>query len=126
MDYSLLVGIHDCTRADESHESPTEGNRPENSDVENSEDCDSGGDRIGYNTPPDSPRCIELQGKEIIPEIDIYAIPSLEGKLIKSFKNFIKTSLSFTDHNEIYFIALIDVLTHYGVKKQVKSCLKTF
>lgn len=78
MDYSLLLGIHDCTRADESHDSPTEGSRPENSD---SEDCDSGGDRVGYNTPPDSPRCIDQQqGKDIIPELDIYAIPSLEGK----------------------------------------------
>lgn len=77
MDYSLLLGVHDCTRADESHDSPTEGgSRPENSD---SEDCDSGGDRIGYNTPPDSPRCTEQQGNEIIPELDIYAIPSLEG-----------------------------------------------
>lgn len=99
MDYSLLVGIHDCTRADESHESPTEGNRPENSDVENSEDCDSGGDRIGYNTPPDSPRCIELQGKEIIPEIDIYAIPSLEGKLIN--RNPLKILLKLHFHLQI-------------------------
>lgn len=77
MDYSLLLGIHDCTRADEGHDSPTETCRPENSD---SDDCDSGGDRTGYNnTPPDSPRCIDQQGKEIIPDLDIYAVSSVEG-----------------------------------------------
>lgn len=80
MDYSLLLGVHDCTRADESHDSPTEGgSRPENSD--SGEECDSGGDRFGYNTPPDSPRCTEQQGNEIIPDLDIYAIPSIEGKI---------------------------------------------
>lgn len=80
MDYSLLLGIHDCSRADESHDSPTEGgSRPENSD--SGEECDSGGDRFNYNTPPDSPRCIEQQGKDIIPDVDIYAIASIEGNI---------------------------------------------
>ncbi|XP_063707045.1 phosphatidylinositol 5-phosphate 4-kinase type-2 alpha [Culicoides brevitarsis] len=106
MDYSLLVGIHDCSRADEYHDSPTEGgSRPENSD--SGEECDSGGDRFGYNTPPDSPRCIEQQGKDIIPDVDIYAIASIE------------------ENREIYFIAIIDVLTHYGVKKQAAKAAKT-
>lgn len=84
MDYSLLLGIHDCNKVDENLDSANEygggdgrnitgmGGRHENSD---SEDYDSG-DR--YNTPPDSPRCIE-QYRNIIPEIDIYAVPSLEG-----------------------------------------------
>lgn len=62
-----------------------------------------------YNTPPDSPggrglgRQVSLRYEGIIPELDIYAIPSQEGSPKK----------------EIYFVALIDVLTHYGVKKQV-------
>lgn len=87
MDYSLLLGIHDCSRADESHDSPTEGgSRPENSD--SGEECDSGGDRFGYNTPPDSPRCIEQQGKDIIPDVDIYAIASIEGKTNKQTHTF--------------------------------------
>lgn len=65
--------------------------------------------RWGYNTPPDSPggrglgRQASLRYEGIIPELDIYAIPSQEGSPKK----------------EIYFVALIDVLTHYGVKKQV-------
>ncbi|KAH9640792.1 hypothetical protein HF086_001953 [Spodoptera exigua] len=44
-----------------------------------------------------------LRYEGIIPELDIYAIPSQESAPKK----------------EIYFVALIDVLTHYGVKKQV-------
>lgn len=60
--------------------------------------------RFNYNTPPDSPRYIgQGQYNEIIPEIDIYAISSLP------------------ERREIYFIAIIDVLTHYGVKKQVSA-----
>lgn len=36
--------------------------------------------RWGYNTPPDSPRNIK-QLRYLVPELDIYAIPSQEGKL---------------------------------------------
>lgn len=45
----------------------------------------------------------------IIPELDIYAIPSCETAPVK----------------EIYFVAIIDVLTHYGVKKQAAKAAKT-
>lgn len=45
----------------------------------------------------------------IIPELDIYAIPSCESAPVK----------------EIYFVAIIDVLTHYGVKKQAAKAAKT-
>lgn len=41
--------------------------------------------RWTYNTPPDSPRCIG-QYNEIIQEIDIYALHSIEGELIKQSK----------------------------------------
>lgn len=43
--------------------------------------------RWGYNTPPDSPRNIE-QLRHLVPELDIYAIPSQEGM----FDHFISTS----------------------------------
>lgn len=45
----------------------------------------------------------------IIPELDIYAIPSCDTAPVK----------------EIYFVAIIDVLTHYGVKKQAAKAAKT-
>ncbi|CAD7093962.1 unnamed protein product [Hermetia illucens] len=107
MDYSLLVGIHDCVRAEEEAAAQSENAR-ENAgrgETSESEECDSG-ERFTYNTPPDSPRCIG-QYNEIIHDIDIYAIPSLEEK------------------QEIYFMAIIDVLTLYGVKKQAAKAAKT-
>ncbi|CAG9130195.1 unnamed protein product [Plutella xylostella] len=69
--------------------------------------------RWGYNTPPDSPRGFPRQSERsyegIIPDLDIYAIPSQDSAPKK----------------EIYFVALIDVLTHYGVKKQAAKAAKT-
>uniref|UniRef100_A0A1B0BP92 PIPK domain-containing protein n=1 Tax=Glossina palpalis gambiensis TaxID=67801 RepID=A0A1B0BP92_9MUSC len=61
--------------------------------------------RWTYNTPPDSPR--GAQYKEVVYEVDMYAIPSIE------------------ERREIYFIAIIDVLTQYGVKKQAAKAAKT-
>ena len=44
----------------------------------------------------------------IDPEKDIYAIPSRS-----------------TDNREIYFLAVVDILTHYGVKKAAAKVAKT-
>ncbi|EEB19468.1 Phosphatidylinositol-4-phosphate 5-kinase type-2 alpha, putative [Pediculus humanus corporis] len=103
MDYSLLLGIHDVLRGELETKERLEREEDENDD--NDEDDDSGSG-YGYNriTPPDSPGQMFYEG--IIPEIDIYAVPSSEVK-------------------EIYFLALIDVLTHYGVKKQAAKAAKT-
>ncbi|XP_041981047.1 phosphatidylinositol 5-phosphate 4-kinase type-2 alpha isoform X1 [Aricia agestis] len=112
MDYSLLLGVHECGRG----EAEAEAAREADPDSENETDSDSDTDRHdrwGYNTPPDSPggRVRPRYGRYegIIPELDIYAIPSHEGSQKK----------------EIYFVALIDVLTHYGVKKQAAKAAKT-
>ncbi|ODN06037.1 Phosphatidylinositol 5-phosphate 4-kinase type-2 alpha [Orchesella cincta] len=64
-------------------------------------------------TPPESPSPgfhgeFEYDGR-IIPDIDIYAIPSHAS----------------APRKEIYFLAVIDVLTHYGVKKQAAKAAKT-
>ena len=85
MDYSLLVGIHDCVRAEEEAlQGESLQAAGENSE---SEGCESG-ERYAYNTPPDSPR--GAQYKEVPdPAEDIYAIPSIE------------------ERREIYFIAII-------------------
>lgn len=81
--------------------------------------------RCTYNTPPDSPRCLGPYN-DIIQEIDIYALHSIEGKYRVTFHSafgwlqFKKIELFvFAERREIYFIAIIDVLTQYGVKKQV-------
>jgi 1-phosphatidylinositol-5-phosphate 4-kinase len=45
----------------------------------------------------------------IDPELDIYAIPSR----------------SSSQRREIYFLGIVDILTHYGVKKQAAKVAKT-
>ncbi|XP_052758441.1 phosphatidylinositol 5-phosphate 4-kinase type-2 alpha isoform X2 [Galleria mellonella] len=118
MDYSLLLGVHECGRGEAEAEAARARDAErdsDNGDTESDSDTDNRhhGARMGYNTPPDSPRGFARQSslryQGIIPELDIYAIPSQEG----AFKK------------EIYFVALIDVLTHYGVKKQAAKAAKT-
>lgn len=105
MDYSLLLGIHDTTRED---------SREELEEEEEEEDYDSGGSGGAALTPPHSPglpresaekKTSVFEGR-IDPETDIYAIPSQTGE-------------------DIYFLSMIDVLTHYGVKKMTAKAAKT-
>jgi len=110
MDYSLLLGVHNVDLADEE-----EANRLANpvDEVEeaNEEDYDSGGSGVAL-TPPDSPRVpsyMAANGALIDPEKDIYAIPSRAS----------------SQKREIYFLALVDILTQYGVKKQAAKVAKT-
>ncbi|CAH0725044.1 unnamed protein product, partial [Brenthis ino] len=115
MDYSLLLGVHECGRGEaEAEAARAREADPDTDDTDSDTDTDNRhGDRWGYNTPPDSPRGLgrqsSLRYEGIIPELDIYAIPSHDGAPKK----------------EIYFVALIDVLTHYGVKKQAAKAAKT-
>lgn len=131
MDYSLLLGVHDCEIAEQEYLERI--NRPDHheltaagEDSYNEDDDDSCGSTVGASggasgpTPPDSPQMHREKTVEsrslshqytgkIIPELDIYAIPSKEG----------------SSKREIYFLALIDILTHYGVKKQAAKAAKT-
>jgi len=110
MDYSLLLGIHDTQQALDDEETQDELD-------EEDEEYDSGGSGVAM-TPPDSPGAGRRLAKKdsvaeglIDPERDIYAIPSqgLEGG----------------PHKEIYFLSIIDILTHYGVKKKTAKAAKT-
>ncbi|XP_023943210.1 phosphatidylinositol 5-phosphate 4-kinase type-2 alpha isoform X2 [Bicyclus anynana] len=116
MDYSLLLGVHECGRGEAEAEAARQREAEADSEADSDSDSDTEnrhGDRFGFNTPPDSPRGLgrqsSLRYEGIIPELDIYAIPSHDGAPKK----------------EIYFVALIDVLTHYGVKKQAAKAAKT-
>ncbi|XP_074026607.1 phosphatidylinositol 5-phosphate 4-kinase isoform X1 [Leptinotarsa decemlineata] len=132
MDYSLLLGIHEVERGEQElqRQRELEAENPQESDESES---GSGLENraMGVTTPPDSPNVVgqllrehslQYEGKfnkiyqylevvtgGIIPDLDIYAIPSSETAPV----------------NEIYFIAIIDVLTHYGVKKQAAKAAKT-
>ncbi|CAH0548615.1 unnamed protein product [Brassicogethes aeneus] len=131
MDYSLLLGIHEVERGEQELQQMREREAENPQDSDESESGSGLESRnFGFNTPPDSPNAVaqfvrehslQYEGKlqiyqyldvlqgGIIPELDIYAIPSCESAPVK----------------EIYFVAIIDVLTHYGVKKQAAKAAKT-
>jgi len=112
MDYSLLLGIHDTQLAED------EDRETEDDLDEEDEEYDSGGSGVAM-TPPDSPGAgrRHLAKKNSVveglidPERDIYAIPS--------------QGLGESNNHEIYFLSIIDILTHYGVKKMTAKAAKT-
>ncbi|XP_032514337.1 phosphatidylinositol 5-phosphate 4-kinase type-2 alpha isoform X2 [Danaus plexippus] len=111
MDYSLLLGVHECGRGEAEAEAARQLADQASDDTDTDSDTEPRHDKWGYSTPPDSPRGAARPPRYegIVPEIDIYAIPSHDG----------------APRKEIYFVALIDVLTHYGVKKQAAKAAKT-
>ncbi|XP_029109112.1 phosphatidylinositol 5-phosphate 4-kinase type-2 alpha isoform X1 [Scleropages formosus] len=104
MDYSLLVGIHDVERAEQEE--------VESEDNEGEEEGESDGGAVG--TPPDSPSNTldstrPLGPGEFDPTIDVYAIKSHDN----------------SPRKEVYFMAVIDILTHYDAKKKAAHAAKT-
>ncbi|CAG0899210.1 unnamed protein product [Cyprideis torosa] len=113
MDYSLLLGIHDCERGEMEEEADARAALEEGQQDEDTGGEDSGGDHPSMvPTPPDSPGHARVRGTsngQIDPQTDIFAIPSQDT----------------APRREIYFLAIIDALTHYGVKKQAAKAAKT-
>uniref|UniRef100_V9KBD6 Phosphatidylinositol 5-phosphate 4-kinase type-2 alpha n=1 Tax=Callorhinchus milii TaxID=7868 RepID=V9KBD6_CALMI len=109
MDYSLLVGIHDVERAEQ------EEIEFEENDEEEGESDGAGAHTTGScGTPPDSPGNIlnssrPLAPGEFDPTIDVYAIKSHEN----------------SPRKEVYFMGIIDILTHYDAKKKAAHAAKT-
>ncbi|XP_076848822.1 phosphatidylinositol 5-phosphate 4-kinase type-2 alpha isoform X2 [Brachyhypopomus gauderio] len=108
MDYSLLVGLHDVERGEQE---PPEEESEENEGAE-----EEGGESDGAVTasPPDSPSNTlnssrPLGPGDFDPSVDVYAIRSHENAPKK----------------EVYFMAVIDILTPYDAKKKAAHAAKT-
>ncbi|XP_006497457.1 phosphatidylinositol 5-phosphate 4-kinase type-2 alpha isoform X1 [Mus musculus] len=105
MDYSLLVGIHDVERAEQEEVECEENDGEEEGESDSTHP-------IG--TPPDSPgntlnSSPPLAPGEFDPNIDVYAIKCHEN----------------APRKEVYFMAIIDILTHYDAKKKAAHAAKT-
>uniref|UniRef100_A0A8C6WHY2 1-phosphatidylinositol-5-phosphate 4-kinase n=1 Tax=Neogobius melanostomus TaxID=47308 RepID=A0A8C6WHY2_9GOBI len=100
MDYSLLVGIHDVDRAEQ-----------EEMDVEaTGEEDEYENDGMGGGAPGNPLNCGGFFGPgDFDPSVDVYAIKSQDGAVKK----------------EVYFMAIIDILTHYDAKKKAAHAAKT-
>ncbi|KAM9792454.1 phosphatidylinositol 5-phosphate 4-kinase type-2 beta-like isoform 1-T1 [Neosynchiropus ocellatus] len=139
MDYSLLVGIHDVERA-EQEEMDVEG-AGEEEEYEN--DGMGGGVLTGsFGTPPDSPgnplNCGSFFGPgEFDPSVDVYAIKSQDSESLSHggrsrvdrHVSAVLTLLALSPEGavkkEVYFMAIIDILTHYDAKKKAAHAAKT-
>ncbi|XP_053507108.1 phosphatidylinositol 5-phosphate 4-kinase type-2 alpha isoform X3 [Ictalurus furcatus] len=108
MDYSLLVGLHDVERGEQ--EQPEE--EIEDNEGGEEEGAESDGGVTG--SPPESPSNTldsnrPLGPGEFDPSVDVYAIRSHENAPKK----------------EVYFMAVIDILTPYDAKKKAAHAAKT-
>merc|ERR1711884_626104 len=95
MDYSLILGVHNRAQAEEEK---LLNQNQENQELDNEED-EEGEDLDPLDMHASS-------GEHLDQEKDIYALPS-------------------KDQTEVYFLALVDILTTYGVKKQAAKYAKT-
>ncbi|XP_053564169.1 phosphatidylinositol 5-phosphate 4-kinase type-2 gamma isoform X2 [Bombina bombina] len=107
MDYSLLLGIHDVSRAEQEEEEEVEEEDTENEGAAHT--------AVGsYGTSPEGIAGYLNSHKplgpgEFEPYIDVYAVKSSDS----------------APQKEVYFMGLIDILTQYDAKKKAAHAAKT-
>lgn len=102
-EYSVCLGIHDCQTAEEESDRV-----PEEPEVEELEEAS---EDSNVPTPPDSPRIM------IASEEDIDDHPCKQ-RLSHPYAIF---SSEECPRREIYFLALVDILSHYGTRKRTAT-----
>ncbi|BFY97305.1 hypothetical protein BsWGS_00345 [Bradybaena similaris] len=121
MDYSLLVGIHDLDQKNESGTNfpmPSEANEVAHYEADGDLGSSGIGDQTDYCdnsdglSPPDSPR-------------PATPIPPFTGELDPDWEHYGIHCSEESGKREIYFIAVIDILTKYGMKKRTAQAAKT-
>ncbi|RMC01378.1 hypothetical protein DUI87_21816 [Hirundo rustica rustica] len=107
MDYSLLVGIHDVDRAEQEEMEVEE--RAEDEECEN--DGLGGNPISSYGTPPDSPG-------------NLLNYPRfLRARRVRPLRGCV--CHEEPREKEVYFMAIIDILTPYDTKKKAAHAAKT-
>ncbi|KAK0046442.1 phosphatidylinositol 5-phosphate 4-kinase type-2 alpha [Biomphalaria pfeifferi] len=125
MDYSLIVGIHDRDQEDEvgisfAMPSGADEEEPEDDDAEGGASSAGAGDQgmdnedeqDGGPSPPDSPQ-------------PVTPMPQFTGELDPDLERYAVVSNEESGKREIYFMAVIDILTKYGMKKRTAQAAKT-
>uniref|UniRef100_A0A8C4NJB6 Phosphatidylinositol 5-phosphate 4-kinase type-2 alpha n=1 Tax=Eptatretus burgeri TaxID=7764 RepID=A0A8C4NJB6_EPTBU len=105
MDYSLLVGIHDVERAEIEEEEEEEGEEG----MQGSNGTSESQLAICGTPPETSLNLVPCRPGEVRPGVDVYAVKSYEG----------------APRKEVYFVAIIDILTPYDTKKKAAHAAKT-
>ncbi|XP_031552855.1 phosphatidylinositol 5-phosphate 4-kinase type-2 alpha-like isoform X2 [Actinia tenebrosa] len=116
MDYSLLLGIHDCDLADAGDDEDEVGEEGRCDSNEES-DPDSPQDGDLSTSPPDTPPAIDHERFRSL-SIGSAEFEEKEGRIF---------SLQSAEggRREIYFMGIIDVLTYYGAGKKAAHAAKT-
>ena len=123
--YSLLVGIHDMDRA---LEDALDQQADEEDEDEEYDSAGSGGMAL---TPPESPNSRRKVSPSMLsspaasridPNLDIYAIPS---RAASGAGGPVLGHPGAAGPKHIYFLSIMDVLTHYGIKKAAAKAAKT-
>ncbi|XP_067112715.1 phosphatidylinositol 5-phosphate 4-kinase type-2 gamma-like [Osmerus mordax] len=115
MDYSLLLGIHDVERAEREEDEEEEMEESSYEEEEEEENGLAPAAAVGsYGASPEGIAGYMNSFKplgpgEFDPYVDVYAIQSAEG----------------SPQREVYFMGLINVLTHYDTKKKAAHAAKT-